>query len=144
LFFKSCFKKFRSLDDRVGKDRSISISKEKLYSLPELAENPLKDRIVRVFSSDKENDRMCFEDFLNMFSVFSEAAPNSVKYFYAFEIYDFHNRERLLKEDVAELIKRLIGDDNSISRSDMDVLVDKVCILFDYLYNNRPFYLKTL
>ena len=95
--------------------------------MPELAENPLKDRIVHVFSSDKENDSMTFDDFLNMFSVFSEAAPNSVKYFYAFEIYDFHDRKFLLKKDVAELIKRLIGD-NSIKKSDMEVLVDKVFI----------------
>ena len=48
--------------------------------------NPFKDRIVKVFSSN-ENGDMTFEDFLNMMSVFSEAAPNPVKCYYAFKIY---------------------------------------------------------
>lgn len=124
--FDSCYKKFRSLDSKVEKTRKIFLPKEKIYELPELAENPLKDRIVHVFSSDKDNDSMCFEDFLNMFSVFSDAAPNTVKCFYAFEIYDFHNRSYLLEEDVKSLIKRLIGNTNSIKEDDMTTLVDKV------------------
>ncbi len=51
-----------------------------------MQENPLRDRIVKVFSQN-EDGSMCFEDFLNMMSVFSEAAPNLVKCYYAFEIY---------------------------------------------------------
>jgi len=39
-----------------------------------------------VFSEDGQGD-MTFDDFLDMFSVFSEAAPRDVKAVYAFKIY---------------------------------------------------------
>ena len=47
--------------------------------------NPLKDQIFKVFAQNK--GRMNFEDYLNMMSVFSEAAPLSVKSYYAFKIF---------------------------------------------------------
>ena len=51
-----------------------------------IQENPFKKRICRVFSEDGTGD-MSFDDFLDMFSVFSEGAPRSVKANYAFRIY---------------------------------------------------------
>ena len=39
-----------------------------------------------MFSEDGQGD-MTFDDFLDMFSVFSEAAPRDVKAVYAFKIY---------------------------------------------------------
>ena len=50
-----------------------------------LQENPFKRRICEVFSEDGQN--MTFDDFLDMFSVFSEAAPRDIKAVYAFRIY---------------------------------------------------------
>lgn len=49
-------------------------------------ENPFRRRICEVFSEDGTGD-MCFEDFLDMFSVFSEQATRDVKSVYAFKIY---------------------------------------------------------
>jgi hypothetical protein len=102
---------FKSLDSvKVNQDWNVSLPKETIQKLPELAVyskfsvvkmvskinsfdllqvNPLRDRIVKVFSS-KKDDTLSFEDFLNMMSVFSEAAPVSVKCCYAFEIYGMH------------------------------------------------------
>ena len=39
-----------------------------------------------MFSEDGHGD-MTFDDFLDMFSVFSEAAPRDIKVVYAFKIY---------------------------------------------------------
>ena len=90
----------------------------------ELKENPLKDRIVKVFSSNPEIG-MTFDDFLNMMSVFSEAAPDSVKCYYAFKIYDFSGRKCLTKSDIKTLIQTLIGE-NKIENSKMELLINKV------------------
>ena len=49
-------------------------------------ENPFKERLCKVFSEDGSGD-MSFDDFLDMFSVFSEAAPRDIKTTYAFKIY---------------------------------------------------------
>ena len=54
--------------------------------MPELTENPFKRRILRVFSEDGSGD-LTFDDFLDMFSVFSEAAPQKLRMRYAFRIY---------------------------------------------------------
>ena len=51
-----------------------------------LQENPFKERICKVFSEDGSGD-MSFDDFLDMFSVFSESAPRDIKTTYAFKIY---------------------------------------------------------
>ncbi|WAR00532.1 CIB3-like protein [Mya arenaria] len=49
-------------------------------------ENPFRERICQVFSEDGSGD-MSFDDFLDMFSVFSEIAPRDIKCVYAFKIY---------------------------------------------------------
>ncbi|KAK2146174.1 hypothetical protein LSH36_626g00007 [Paralvinella palmiformis] len=65
---------------------TFKISHNRIEKMPEFKENPFKKRICRVFSEDGTGD-MSFDDFLDMFSVFSEGAPRSVKANYAFRIY---------------------------------------------------------
>lgn len=58
-------------------------------------ENPFRQRMSEVFakrpntgqSSSAETEGICFEEFLEMMSVFSEQAPRDLKVFYAFKIY---------------------------------------------------------
>ena len=54
--------------------------------MPELQENPFRRRICEVFSEDGSGN-LTFDDFLGMFSVFSEASPRDLKTRYAFKIY---------------------------------------------------------
>ncbi len=49
-------------------------------------ENPFRKRICRVFSSD-DSGNLTFDEFLLLFSVFSEKAPREMKVHYAFQIY---------------------------------------------------------
>lgn len=58
----------------------------KVLQYPELKVNPFGDRICRVFSSSHDGD-CTFEDFLDMMSVFSDAAPKPVKAEHAFRIF---------------------------------------------------------
>lgn len=58
----------------------------KVLQYPELRVNPFGDQICKVFSSSNDGD-CTFEDFLDMMSVFSDAAPRSVKAEHAFRIF---------------------------------------------------------
>lgn len=58
----------------------------KILQYSELRVNPFGDRICKVFSSSQDGD-CTFEDFLDMMSVFSDAAPKAVKAEHAFRIF---------------------------------------------------------
>jgi len=106
LYAHKIFK--RLAPERVGHTPNAKLPMEKLLTLPELRANPFGDRICHVFSSSKDGD-CTFEDFLDMMSVFSDAAPRSVKTAYAFRIFDFDGDEYLGRGDLESVICRLVG-----------------------------------
>ena len=55
-------------------------------------ENPFRERISEVFTQCRDpghstDEGICFEEFLEMMSVFSDQAPRDLKVYYAFKIY---------------------------------------------------------
>ncbi|KAA0190587.1 hypothetical protein HAZT_HAZT001825 [Hyalella azteca] len=130
--------------EKVGHNPNAKLPMDKLLTLPELRANPFADRICQVFSSSKvfvhciwQDGDCTFEDFLDMMSVFSEAAPKTVKTAYAFRIYDFDGDEYLDRSDLTQVVCRLIGGrhvtepsqlvaDLRMSSSDVDILVSKI------------------
>lgn len=84
--------------------------------------NPFGDRICKVFSSSSDGD-CTFEDFLDMMSVFSDGAPKAVKAEHAFRIFDFDGDDMLGENDLRQVVQRLIGEQNSLSDSDMKQLI---------------------
>ncbi|XP_044518431.1 calcium and integrin-binding protein 1 isoform X2 [Gracilinanus agilis] len=101
---------------------------EKVLTLPELKANPFKDRICRVFSTAPERDSLSFEDFLDLLSVFSDAATPDIKSHYAFRIFDFDDDGTLNKEDLKQLVNRLTGaeEDTQLSPSEMNQLIQNI------------------
>ena len=57
-----------------------------LCKCPELKENPFRKRICKVFSSD-DSGNLTFDQFVYLFSVFSDKAPREMKVHFAFKIY---------------------------------------------------------
>jgi calcium and integrin-binding protein 1 len=55
-------------------------------AFPQLKYNPFKDRIYKVFSSEKDN-KLSFEDILDLCSVMSQKCPDKVKAAWAFRIF---------------------------------------------------------
>ncbi|XP_076039720.1 calcium and integrin-binding family member 2-like [Oratosquilla oratoria] len=118
-------KRFKELaPEKVGHNRNSKLPMEKLRTLPELRANPFAERICLVFSSTKDGD-CTFEDFLDMMSVFSDAAPKSVKAKYAFRIFDFDGDDYLGRGDLQETITRLIAPQN-FNGEDMETLISRV------------------
>ncbi|XP_045135233.1 calcium and integrin-binding protein 1-like isoform X3 [Portunus trituberculatus] len=118
-------KRFKNLAlEKVGHNRNAKLPMDKLLSLPELRANPFGERMCLIFSSTKDGD-CTFEDFLDMMSVFSEAAPKSVKAEYAFRIFvslpDFDGDDYLGRGDLEETITKLVSPQR-FSSEDMEFI----------------------
>ncbi|KAK7868749.1 hypothetical protein R5R35_002546 [Gryllus longicercus] len=85
---------------------TVRVPREKVEKLPELRENPFRQRICEVFSRDGKGN-LTFEDFLDMLSVFSEQASRDIKVFYAFKIYDFDGDQHLGPGDLERTLRLL-------------------------------------
>ncbi|XP_076764823.1 calcium and integrin-binding protein 1-like [Xylocopa sonorina] len=99
--------KFKALaPEKVGHNRNAKLPMSKILQYPELRANPFGDRICKVFSSSQDGD-CTFEDFLDMMSVFSDAAPKAVKAEHAFRIFDFDGDDMLGIGDLRQVVDRL-------------------------------------
>ncbi|KAI8774814.1 calcium and integrin-binding family member 2-like [Biomphalaria glabrata] len=154
------FDRFRGLaPDQVPYNMSynessmVKIPLDVLENMPELKENPFRRRICQVFSDDGTGD-MAFDDFLDMFSVFSEAAPREIKSAYAFKIYDFDGDNFLGRSDLETTLKALTQ--NSLKTEEVKFVLDQVLeetdldsdgmlsyIEFEHVISRAPDFLTT-
>ncbi|XP_067358757.1 calcium and integrin-binding family member 2 isoform X1 [Channa argus] len=93
-----------------------------IVNMPELKENPFRNRIVESFSEDGLGN-LSFNEFVDMFSVLSEMAPRELKAIYAFKIYDFNVDNYLCKEDLEKTLNRLTKED--LTPEEVDLVCDK-------------------
>lgn len=154
------FKRYRELaPDRVPRDmkaektKNLKIPAIEVEAMPELKENPFCERICQVFSEDGSGD-MSFDDFLDMFSVFSEAAPRDIKCVYAFRIYDFDGDSFLNRIDLERTLRCLTR--NELTEEEVSFVVEKVIeeadldddnmlsyIEFEHVISRSPDFLNT-
>ncbi|XP_012278069.1 calcium and integrin-binding protein 1 [Orussus abietinus] len=114
--------KFKALaPEKVGHNRNAKLPMSKLLQYPELHVNPFGDRICKVFSSSEDGD-CTFEDFLDMMSVFSDAAPKAVKAEHAFRIFDFDGDDMLGISDLRQIVDRLTSP-NRLGETEMQRLI---------------------
>lgn len=121
------FKRFKAISpDQVNSNKGVRLPVRDVEILPEFSSNPFKDRLLRTFSS-LNDDRLSFEDFLDLLSVLSEAAPIEVKMEYAFQVYDFNDDGMLCAEDLEELIHRLTRlHDKKLEAREVELLIENV------------------
>lgn len=122
------FKRFKGIAvGEVLADKHARIPVRYIEQMPEFKCNPFRDRLLRVFSSCKD-ERMSFEDFLDLLSVLCEDAPVDVKAEYAFQIFDMDDDGVLGEDDLAEVIKRLTSWDSGcrLETPDVQRLIEQV------------------
>uniref|UniRef100_A0A8C2UI83 Calcium and integrin binding 1 n=1 Tax=Coturnix japonica TaxID=93934 RepID=A0A8C2UI83_COTJA len=98
-------------------------------ALGEYQANPFQHRICHVFSTSLDrDDSMSFEDFLDMLSVFSDAATSDIKSHYAFRIFDFDDDGVLDRKDLEKLVNCLTGqgEESRLSNTEMEQLIRNV------------------
>ncbi|XP_066461141.1 calcium and integrin-binding family member 3-like [Eleutherodactylus coqui] len=109
-------------DDYTNKP-DVRIPYELIASMPELKDNPFRQRIAEVFSEDGDGN-MTLDDFLDMFSVLSEMAPRDLKAHYAFKIYDFNNDDYICKSDLEKTLNKLTR--NELTPEEVCLVCEKV------------------
>jgi Ca2+-binding EF-hand superfamily protein len=92
----------------MNTDRGDQLSRDELTRMPELAVNPLRERIAMTFSSDGSGG-LTFDDFLDLLTAFSPMASVDVKSSYAFRIYDMDGDGYLGEDDIRKLLRLLLG-----------------------------------
>ncbi|XP_014775000.1 calcium and integrin-binding family member 2 [Octopus bimaculoides] len=132
---------------------SLKIPLELLEKLPEFKENPFRQRIFQVFSADNSGN-LTFDEFLDLFSIFSDSAPRELKASYAFKIYDFDNDKSLGKTDLDKTLECLTR--NELTEKEREIIVNKVLeegdfdhkgklsyVEFEYIISRDPEFLNT-
>ncbi|CAL4089894.1 unnamed protein product, partial [Meganyctiphanes norvegica] len=102
---------------------SYSVPYQDLDALTELKENPFRRRVCEVFSEDGSAG-LTFNEFLEMFSVFSESCPRDIKVQYAFKIYDFDGDGFIGPNDLEASVKHLTHE--LLSNDEYETIVAKV------------------
>uniref|UniRef100_H0YR19 Calcium and integrin binding family member 3 n=1 Tax=Taeniopygia guttata TaxID=59729 RepID=H0YR19_TAEGU len=102
---------------------AVTLPYELIGSMPELKDNPFRQRIAEVFSEHGDGN-MTLDDFLDMFSVLSEMAPRDLKAYYAFKIYDFNNDDYICKSDLEKTVNKLTR--NELTPEEVSLVCDKV------------------
>uniref|UniRef100_A0AC35TIP3 Calcium and integrin-binding family member 2 n=1 Tax=Rhabditophanes sp. KR3021 TaxID=114890 RepID=A0AC35TIP3_9BILA len=124
------YKRFNSLNPNKvpmnmqgSRPSIVTLTYEEVEKMPELKENPFRRRICQVFSEDGSGN-LTFDDFLDMFSVFSEMAPLQLKLRYAFKIYDFDNDEQIGHDDLSKMIRALTRDE--LSDEEVEFIIERI------------------
>ncbi|XP_038648948.1 calcium and integrin-binding family member 3-like isoform X3 [Scyliorhinus canicula] len=122
------YQRYRALAPQVvphhfSDTADIKLPLELISQMPELKENPFHQKILHVFSEDKQ-EKMTFNDFLNMFSILSDLTPHHVKAYYAFKIYDFNSDNFICQSDLEVMLSKLTGDE--LSDEDVQMVCSKV------------------
>lgn len=106
------YRRFSALNPEKINPKKADVTARLCFSeilqMPELRVNPFRYRICEVFSTGGSG--MHFEDFLDLFSVFSERAPWDLKATYAFRIYDFNDDAAICRDDIRDILKCLTGE----------------------------------
>ncbi|CAJ0965647.1 unnamed protein product [Ranitomeya imitator] len=104
-------------------DPDVKLPMQLIINMPELMENPFKERIVQSFSEDGEGN-LSFNDFVDMFSVMSEMAPRELKAIYAFKIYDFNTDNFICKSDLEKTLNKLTREE--LEEEEVTLVCEKV------------------
>ncbi|KAL8197102.1 UNVERIFIED_CONTAM: Calcium and integrin-binding member 2 [Gekko kuhli] len=105
------------------RDPGVTVPMQLIVNMPELKENPFKERIVQSFSEDGEGN-LSFNDFVDMFSVLSETAPRELKAIYAFKIYDFNTDNFICKSDLEQTLNKLTKEE--LTEEEVMLVCEKV------------------
>ena len=126
-----CVLRFSSLDKQ---DKGY-LSREDFLRIPELAINPLGDRIVHAFffeSRSGDEDKVDFKDFVRVLAHFrpikKSAEKNKLntrmeKLHFAFRMYDLDGDDKISKEELLAVLTMMVG--NNISTEQLISIAER-------------------
>ncbi|KAI9004135.1 calcineurin subunit B, partial [Gaertneriomyces semiglobifer] len=118
------YKRFAKLD----KDRSGSLTKEEFLALPQVASNPLAQRLLAVFDVDGSGD-VNFKEFISGLSAFSAKGNRDDKLKFAFKVYDMDRDGYISNGELFLVLKMMVG--NNLRETQLQQIVDKTVMEAD-------------
>jgi|ERR1712071_404259 len=114
------YSRFTSLD----KGDNGTLCRVDFLRIPELAINPLGDRIVRAFFTESEDDRVNFRHFMRVLARFRPIKKNrknvlnsrEEKLRFAFKMYDQDNDDLIDKDELLDVLQHMVGDNISVDQ----------------------------
>ncbi|XP_038066613.1 calcineurin B homologous protein 1-like [Patiria miniata] len=124
------YSRFTSLD----KSDNGCLSREDLLRIPELAINPLGDRIIHAFFMDNPESKINFRQFMSTLSLFRpikshdkdienpcNSRDNKLKF--AFRMYDLDNSGMVTREELLVILQMMVG--SNITEEQLGSIADR-------------------
>jgi serine/threonine-protein phosphatase 2B regulatory subunit len=112
------YKRFKKLD----KDGNGEISREEFASIPQLAANPLLERVLTVFDTDG-NKSVDFREFVHALAVFSNDVEKREKLLFTYKMYDIDGDGKISNKDLFLTLQVMVG--SNLSDVQLQQIVDK-------------------
>eukprot|EP01130_Rhizamoeba_saxonica_P014762 TRINITY_DN647_c0_g1_i2.p2 TRINITY_DN647_c0_g1~~TRINITY_DN647_c0_g1_i2.p2 ORF type:complete len:133 (+),score=36.63 TRINITY_DN647_c0_g1_i2:385-783(+) len=93
--------------------------------IPELAMNPLLERVLQIFDENKDNE-IEFKEFINSLSVFSGTGNKEAKLKFCFRVYDIDGDGFISNGELFHVLSMMVG--NNLNDVQLQQIVDKTII----------------
>lgn len=127
------YSRFTSLD----KTESGALTREDFLRIPELAINPLCDRIVHAFFADSNDDRVNFRQFMKVLALFrpirnvkdDRLNSREEKLRFAFKMYDLDDDDSISREELLNILHMMVGA--NISQDQLNSIAERTIMEAD-------------
>eukprot|EP01132_Coremiostelium_polycephalum_P006147 gene6147-7657_t len=118
---KKLYRRFQMLD----KDGSGTLTTDEFLSIPDLALNPLLERVLQIFDENKDNE-IQFSEFVNTLSTLSDKGTREQKLKFLFQVYDMDCDGYISNGELFQVLKMMVG--NNLNDIQLQQIVDKTII----------------
>jgi len=124
LELKRLYRRFKKLD----KDGSGTLTTDEFLSIPEFASNPLLERVIAIFDTNKDEE-IEFKEFISALSIFSGKDNKEAKLKFAFKIYDINDDGFISNGELFQVLKMMVG--TNLNDVQLQQIVDKTILEAD-------------
>jgi len=121
---QSLHKRFTKIDA----DGSGTLTADEFLAIPEIAVNPLLERIISVFDTNKDNE-IEFKEFVSALATFTDQTKLDDKLKFLFQVYDIDNDGYISNGELFQVLKMMVG--TNLSEKQLQQIVDKSIIEAD-------------
>jgi len=121
---KRLYRRFKKLDA----DGSGTLSTTEFQSIPEFAVNPLLERVLSVFDTNKDNE-IEFSEFISGLATFTQKGNKENKLKFAFQIYDIDGDGYISNGELFQVLKIMVGQ--NLTDTQLQQIVDKTILEAD-------------